>query len=164
MTGLLASIALPPAVKAVTSALPWKAIAIGAAVLAAAGGLWWLHSAAWHAGYDKANAEWTARQQATVAAAQADANKIAASFSGIDMDVVTAIHTIEQTRTVYRDRIEYEAVDVYRDKPECALPDGLREQINSYAGELARASGVGVGEVPVDNARGADHPQPGRGQ
>lgn len=161
MTGMLASIALPPALKAVSGALPWKAIAIGASIFIIMMVIGFAFWKTYHAGYDAADADWTARQRVAEADARADEQAIAATFAGIDMDAVTTLHEIDKVRIIYRDQIKYKAVDVYRDRPECNLPDSLRDDINQFTAELARASGLGIVVLP---AAGADEGrQPGGG-
>lgn len=104
--------------------------------------LWWAYSAIWDAGYDKANAEWEARQRAAEAKAQADTKLLNDAIAEIDTGVTIDMEAIANVRTIYRDRVRTIAVDRYRDR-DCAVPDGLLGEINAAASDYAAATGSG---------------------
>jgi hypothetical protein len=111
-----------------------------------AGALWAVHSHIWHAGYDAANAEWQARQQAVQAKAQADSWKLVGDIHQID---TTLIQTVEKIREVPRDKPRYVAVEVARDLPCLRFPDRLLDATNQYTRDLAAASGHRILTVPA---------------
>jgi len=136
--------ALPLALKT----LPWRWIGIGAGVIAVLLALWGVYSHVWHKGYDKANAEWTERQRAAEAKAAADTKLLNDAIAEIDTSITVDMEAINAIRTVYRDRVRTIAVDRYRDR-DCALPDGLRAQINAAAGDYAATARSGNTAVPT---------------
>lgn len=119
----------------------WPYALGGIAVLVA---LWWAHSAIYSAGYDKANAEWTERQRAAEAEAQADSWALVGNINEIDATATVAKAETSKIEVKYRDRIIRTAVDVYRDRPDCRPPAELWRANDDYARDLATASGLGV--------------------
>lgn len=120
-------------------------IYVGAAI-AVLLAMWGLYSHVWHKGYDAADAEWNARQRAAEAKAAADTKLLQDAISEIDASVTTDMEIINAVRVVYRDKIR--TVAIAADRPDCALADGLREQINSAAtAYAAAATGTGNGTV-----------------
>ena len=124
----------------------WPYVLGGIAVFVA---LWWAYSAIWNAGYDEASAEWEARQRAAEAKAAADTKLLNEAIAEIDTGITIDLEAINAVRTIYRDKVVYKAVDVYRDRPDCALPDGLLREVNFAASAYAAsASGSGGRTVP----------------
>jgi len=121
----------------------WKQLLAGLAVI---GALWWLYATVYDRGYDKANAEWQARQQAAQAQAAADTAKLQAYIAAIDAGITIDMEAINAVRTVYRDKIR--TVAIAADRPDCAIADSLRGQINAaaaaYGAAATGASGAGV--------------------
>ncbi len=121
---------------------PWLKYATGAIVLLLA--LWWAYSAIYHKGYDAASAACEARQRAAEAKAAADTAALQSAMADIDTNLTVDMEAINAVRTIYRDKVVYTAVDVYRDRPDCHLPDGLLQQVNAAAsGYAAAAAGTG---------------------
>lgn len=129
-------------------------IAIAAGVIALIGALWWLRSAVWHAGYDKANAEWEARQRAAQAQAQADSWEIVGKFGEIDGSVTTIHQETAKAEIIYVPKIIRTAVEFYRDNPVCRPPDRLWRANDDYAAELARSAGIGTSPLRGDKDAG----------
>ena len=125
----------------------WRQLLIGLAVV---GALWWAYSAVWHRGYDAADRKWNKAQEAAAAKAAADTKLLQDAITAIDEGITIDMEAISNVRTVYRDKIQFKAVDIYRNRPECRLTDELRNDINKYATELARTSGLGVSPLPAD--------------
>jgi len=115
----------------------------GIIILLVGGALWAVHSHIWHAGYDKANAEWEARQQAAQAQAQADSWEIAGKFG-----------EIAKAEIIYVPKIIRTAVEFYRDNPVCRPPDRLWRANDDYAAELARSAGIGTSPLRGDKDAG----------
>jgi flagellar biosynthesis regulator FlaF len=139
---------IPFAIPLALKTLPWRWIGIGAGVIAVLLALWGVYSHVWHKGYDKANAEWTERQRAAEAKAAADTKLLNDAIAEIDQSITVDMEAINAIRTVYRDRVRTIAVDRYRDR-DCALPDGLRAQINAAAGDYAATARTGNAAVPT---------------
>jgi hypothetical protein len=140
---------IPFAIPLALKTLPWKWIGIGAGVIAVLLCLWGVYSHVWHKGYDKANAEWTERQRAAEAKAAADTKLLQEAIAEIDTGVTLDLEAIANVRTVWRNKVVYKAVDVYRDRPDCRIPDGLRAEINAAAGEYAAVAGTGNAALPT---------------
>jgi hypothetical protein len=137
------------AIPLVLKTLPWRWIGIGAGVIAVLLCLWGVYSHVWHKGYDKANAEWTERQRAAEAKAAADTKLLQDAIAEIDTNITVDMEAINAIRTIYRDKVVYKAVDVYRDRPDCRIPDGLRAQINAAASDYAATARSGNATVPA---------------
>ena len=134
---------LPFALPLALKALPWKWLAIAAGAIAVLLALWWLHSAIYSAGQADTQAKWDKAVRAAEAKAAADTVKLHATIAEIDVGVTANMEAISDVRTIYRDRVRTIAVDRYRDR-DCALPDGLRAEINAAAaGYAAAAAGPG---------------------
>ena len=127
----------------------------GAGVIAVLLGLWGVYSHVWHKGYDKANAEWTERQRAAEAKAAADTRLLQDAIAEIDTNLTADMEAVNAVRTIYRDKVVYKAIDVFRDNPACRVPDGLLAEINAAAqGYAAAATGSGGPAVrPAKPAR-----------
>tara|TARA_R110000868_G_scaffold73547_1_gene213242 strand:+ start:992 stop:1426 length:435 start_codon:yes stop_codon:yes gene_type:complete len=118
----------------------------GAAAVAVLLALWAIYSHVWHKGYDAADQKWKVAQEAAQAKAAADTKLLQDAISEIDASVTTDMEIINAVRVVYRDKIR--TVAIAADRPDCALADGLREQINAAATAYASgASGAGNGTV-----------------
>jgi hypothetical protein len=137
----------------------WKQLLAGLGVVLA---LWAVYSAVYGRGYDKANAEWEARQQAAQAQAQADSWAYIDTLHGIDVTLTADKAQTQQLRTIYRDRIRTVAVDVYRDR-QCDLPRGVFDDLNAIrAGTALPVVGGNDGALPTAPALdGSDHPNAG---
>lgn len=127
----------------------WKQLLAGLGVI---GALCWAYSAVYGRGYDAADNEWQARQQAAAAKAAADTAKLQTYIAALDTGVTIDLGVINETRTIYRDKIR--TVAVAADRIECALPDGLRGQINAAA-ESYRSAASGSGGTAVRPAKPA---------
>lgn len=128
----------------------WRQLLAGLGVVLA---LWWLYATVYDRGYDKANAEWTARQQAAQAQAQADSWELVDIFAAVDASVAAAKSETAKSEVKFRDRIIRTAVDVYRDNPVCRPPDSLWRANDQYAADLAAIAKLGVVTVqPFDGA------------
>ena len=124
----------------------WKQLLAGIGVI---GALWWAYSAVYGRGYDAADQEWKAVQEAAQAKAAADTKLLNDAIAEIDQSITIDLEAINAVRTIYRDRVRTIAVDRYRDR-DCALPDGLLGEVNRAAqGYAAAASGTGGATVPV---------------
>jgi hypothetical protein len=140
----------------------WGWLKYLAITLAVLGLLWAVHSHIWHAGYDAADSEWKARQQAAQAKAQADSWEYIDTLHGIDVSLTADKAQTQQLRTIYRDRIRTVAVDVYRDR-QCDLPRGVFDDLNAIrAGTALPVVGGNDGALPTAPALdGSDHPNTG---
>ena len=128
----------------------WKLIGIGLAGVALLATLWGAYSAVWQRGYDSAQRKNDALQRSAEAKAAADTILLQDHMAGIDASVQIDMEAINAVRTVYRDKVVYKAVDVFRDSPACRVPDGLLAEINAAAqGYAAAASGAGNAAVPA---------------
>lgn len=128
----------------------WKLIGIGLAGVALLATLWGAYSAVWQRGYDSAQRKNDALQRSAEAKAAADTILLQDHMAGIDASVQIDMEAINAVRTVYRDKVVYKAVDVFRDNPACRVPDGLLAEINAAAqGYAAAASGAGNAAVPA---------------
>jgi hypothetical protein len=123
-----------------------KWIGIGLAVLAVLGALYWLRSAAYDAGYQRANQAWEARQRAAEADARADTLDIIAAQDIIDHRGTEQLAQTKEAEVRYVTEIVEKARDVYRDRP-CPSPERLWRPNNQYADELAGIAGLGVRDV-----------------
>ena len=107
----------------------------------------------WLAGYDKANAEWEARQRAAEAEAQADSWELVGNINDIDTSVAAGKAETTKAEVKYVPKIIRTAVPFYRDNPVCRPPDGLWRANDEYADNLAAASRLSVGVLlPADEA------------
>ncbi len=141
---------IPFAIPLALKTLPWRWIGLGIGVLAVLLCLWGLYSLVWQRGYDAADQEWKAAQEAAQAKAAADTKLLNDAIAEIDAGIAIDMEAIENVRVVYRDRVRTIAQDVYRDNPECAIPSRLLGDINAAAqGYAAAASGTGGAAVPV---------------
>lgn len=143
---------IPFAVPAVLQSLPWKWLGIGLGALAVIGVVWWVVDSIGDSREEKVRAEYEAAQRAAEAKAAEDTRALQDAVAEIDANVTFDIGAIHEVRTIWRDRIEHKAVDVFRDRPGCRLTDELRNDTNQYATELARTAGLGVVSVPADAA------------
>lgn len=122
----------------------------GAAALAVLLALWAVYSAVWQRGYDAADQEWKAAQEAAQAKAAADTKLLNDAIAEIDQSITIDMEAIANVRTIYRDKVRTVALDVYRDNPACDVPGRLLEQINAAAqGYAAAASSTGGAAVPL---------------
>lgn len=110
----------------------------GAAALAVLLALWWLYSAVWQRGYDAADQEWKAAQEAAQAKAAADTKLLNDAIAEIDQSITIDMEAINAVRTIYRDKVR--TVAIAADRPDCAIADSLRAQINAAASEYAAAA------------------------
>jgi hypothetical protein len=121
----------------------WRQLLAGLGVI---GALWWAYSAVYGRGYDTADNEWKARQQAAQAQAAADTAKLQAYIAAIDTGITIDMEAISNVRTVYRDKIR--TVALAADRPDCVLVDGLLSDINAaaaaYGAAATGASGASV--------------------
>jgi hypothetical protein len=138
---------IPFAIPLVLKTLPWKWIGIGAGVIAVLLACWWAVDAIGDSREEKVRAEYDAAQRAAEAKAAADTIQLQDAMAGIDANITIDMEAINAIRTVYRDRVRTIAVDRYRDR-DCALPDGLRAEINAAAGDYAAAARPGGPAVP----------------
>ena len=128
----------------------WKLIGIGLAGVALLASLWGAYSAVWQRGYDSAQRKNDALQRASEAQAARDTAALYRAINAIDETITIDTQAIGNVRTVYRDKVVYKAVDVFRDNPDCRVPDGLLAEINAAAqGYAAAASGAGNAAVPA---------------
>jgi hypothetical protein len=133
--------------------IPWRLIGYGAAALAVILALGWLYTATVNHGRELERAEWEERQRAAEAEARANERALQAGMSEIDTSVVIDMEAVSNVRTVYRDRVDYRAVEIYRDRPDCSIPGGLLEQVNAAAsGFAAAATGSGIPTVRPSGA------------
>lgn len=119
----------------------WKQLLAGIGVI---GALWWAYSAVYGRGYDAADQEWKAVQEAAEAKAQTDSWALVGNINEIDATATAAKTETSKIEVKYRDRIIRTAVDVYRDRPDCRPPAELWRANDEYARDLAAASGLGV--------------------
>ncbi len=127
----------------------WKLIGIGLAGVALLAILWGAYSAVWQRGHDSAQRKNDALQRAAEAKAAADTILLQDHMAGIDASVQIDMEAINAVRAVWRDKVVYKAVDVFRNNPDCRVPDGLLAEINAAAqGYAAAASGAGNAAVP----------------
>lgn len=112
----------------------------GIAALAVILALGWLYSSTVEHGRELERAEWEERQRSAEAEARANEKALQAGMSEIDMGVHINMEAIFNVRTVYRDRVDYRAVEIYRDRPDCSLPVGLLGEINAAASGFAAAA------------------------
>ena len=124
----------------------WKQLLAGIGVI---GALWWAYSAVYGRGYDAADQEWKAAQEAAEAKAAADTRLLQDAIAEIDTNLTADMEAVTNVRTLWRDRVLYKAIDVFRDNPDCRIPDGLRAEINAVAGEYAAVAGAGSATVPT---------------
>lgn len=121
----------------------WKHLLAGLGVVLA---LWGAYSAVYSRGYDAADNEWKARQQAAQAKAAADTAKLQTYIAAIDTGITIDMEAINVVRTVFRDKIR--TVAIAADRPDCAIADSLRGQINAaaaaYGAAATGASGAAV--------------------
>ena len=120
--------------------IPWRLVGYGAAALAVILALGWLYSATVNHGRELERAEWEERQRAAEAEARANEKALQAGMSEIDTSVVIDMEAVSNVRTIYRDRVDYRAVEIYRDRPDCSLPVGLLGEINAAASGFAAAA------------------------
>lgn len=137
----------------------WKQLLAGLGVVLA---VWWAYSAVYDRGYDAADNEWQARQQAAQAQAQADSWAFIDTLHGIDVSLTADKAQTQQVRTIYRDRIRTVAVDVYRAR-QCDLPRGVFDDINAVRASTALPVVSGNdGALPTAPALdGSEHPNAG---
>lgn len=107
------------------------------------GALWWLYSAIYDSGVSAERGRWEAAQRAAEAKAAADTKLLQSAIAEIDTGVTIDLETINAVRVVYRDKVRTVAQDVYRDRPECTVPDRLLEQVNASARDYAAAARSG---------------------
>jgi len=138
---------IPFAIPLALRALPWRWIGLGIGVLAVLLCLWGVYSLIWQRGYDAADQEWKAAQEAAQAKAAADTKLLNDAIAEIDQGITIDLEAINAVRTVYRDRVRTIAVDRYRDR-DCSLPDGLLGEVNraasAYAAAVTRTGGATV--------------------
>lgn len=116
----------------------WLKYALGAiAVLLA---LWWAYSAIYDVGAASVQKKWDDAVRAAEAKAVQDTIQLQDAIAGIDADVTIDLEAIENVRVVYRDKIR--TVAIAADRPDCAIADGLRAQINAAASDYAAAAGA----------------------
>ena len=139
---------IPFAIPLVLKTLPWRWIGIGAGVIAVLLACWWAVDSIGDVREEKVRAEYTEAQRAAEAKAAADTKLLQDAIAEIDTGITVGMEAINAIRTVYRDRVRTIAVDRYRDR-DCALPDGLRAQINAAAGDYAATARSGNAAVPT---------------
>ena len=140
---------IPFAIPMALKALPWRAILIGAGVLAVLFAVWRGVDAIGDAREEKVRAEWDASVRAAEAKAAADTAALVGDISIID---TTTMQTVEKIREVPRDKPRTVAVEVTRDLPCLHVPDRLLNAANEYTNNLAAASGHRVIPVPAADA------------
>ncbi len=140
---------IPFAIPLALKTLPWKWIGIGVGALVLIGMLWWAISATYSAIYDAGAAsvqkKWDDAVRAAEAKAAADTALLNEAIAEIDTSVTIDMEAINAVRTVYRDKIR--TVAIAADRPDCAIADGLRAQINAAASDYATAAGAGNAAV-----------------
>lgn len=109
--------------------------------------IWWAWSAIYDAGAASVQAKWDAAVRAAEAEASADTIQLQDAIAAIDQGVTTDMEAIDAVRTVWRDKVVYKAVDVYRDNPDCRAPDWLLGEINGAAAAYAAAASGSSGPV-----------------
>lgn len=121
--------------------IPWRLVGYCAAALAVILALGWLYSSTVEHGRELERAEWEERQRAAEAEARANEKALQAGMSEIDMGAHINMEAISNVRTVFRDRVDYRAVEIYRDRAGlCDLPSGLLGEINAAASGFAAAA------------------------
>lgn len=100
--------------------------------------LWWAYSAIYDAGAASVQKKWDDAMRAAEAKAAADTIQLQDAMAGIDAGVAIDLEAIENVRVVYRDKIR--TVAIAADRPDCAIADGLRAQINAAASDYAAAA------------------------
>ena len=100
--------------------------------------LWWAVSGLVNHGRVLEQAEWEARQRAAEAKAAADTKLLNEAIAEIDTGITIDMEAVNAVRTVYRDKIR--TVAIAADRPDCAIADGLRAQINAAASDYAAAA------------------------
>lgn len=115
--------------------------AYGAAALAVIGLLAWAYASIYSAGQADIQSKWDESVRAAEAEARANEKALQAGMSEIDMGAHINMEAISNVRTVYRDRVDYRAVEIYRDRAGlCDLPSGLLGEINAAASGFAAAA------------------------
>ena len=133
----------------ITAALLWfranwgwlRYVLAGVGVLLA---LWWAYSAIYDSGVSAERNRWEARQRAAEAKTQADSWALVGDINAIDASVTAGKAETTRIEVKYRDRIIRTAVDVYRDRPDCRVPDGLWRANDEYADQLGAVAKLGV--------------------
>lgn len=100
--------------------------------------LWWAVSGLVNHGRVLERAEWEARQRAAEAKAAQDTKLLNEAIAEIDTGITIDMEAVNAVRTVYRDKIR--TVAIAADRPDCAIADGLRAQINAAASDYAAAA------------------------
>jgi hypothetical protein len=140
---------IPLAIPLALKALPWRWIGIGAGVIAVLLACWWAVDAIGDSREEKVRAEYDAAQRTAEAKAAADTKLLQSAIAEIDTNITIGMEAINAVRTVWRDKVVYKAVDVFRDNPACRVPDGLLSEINAAASDYARAARPGGAAVPT---------------
>lgn len=121
----------------------------GAGVIAVLLCLWGVVDSIGDSREEKVRAVYDAAQRAAEAKAAADTKLLNDAIAEIDTNITADMEAVNAVRTIYRDKVVYKAIDVFRDNPDCRIPDGLRAEINAVAGEYAAVAGAGSATVPT---------------